>query len=131
MINPALSIVDAMNADETVFADLGGRIYAYRIPPEAQVPLALVMVPSSFPAARPTSQWWSYMVTIDIHSESPQTSLDISDKVMRLVPTVVGNTSGGVVADCQVESVTAITDGSWTPTRYRQIVTVELTAREP
>lgn len=131
MIDAALTMVDALNADSDIVADLGGRIYAYRIPPDAQVPLALVMVPAYFPAAAPTSEWWNFTVTVDIHTESPQLSLSIADKVMRLVPTVVGNTSGGVVADSQVDSVSAITDGSWTPTRYRQIVTVEVTAREP
>lgn len=131
MIDPALIMVNALNDDPNIFADLGGRIYAYRIPPEATTPLALVMVPASFPAASPTSEWWRYMVTVDVHAETPQASLPIADKVMRLVPSIVGSTPSGVVADCQVESVNSVVDGSWTPTRYRQIVTVEMTAREP
>lgn len=129
MIDPAAILVDALNNDPTVFADLNGNVFAYRIPPEAAPPLALVLVPSAFPAAAPTSEWWTYMASIDIHTETPAASQDIAEKVSRLVYSIVGDTSHGVVSDCQVASVTAITDGGWTPTRYRQIVTVDLTAR--
>ena len=69
------------------------------------------------------------MATIDIHSETPAESLAIADKVVAMAPTVVGSHSQGVVADSQVSAVAAMTDGGWTPTRYRQIVSVDITAR--
>lgn len=131
MIDASLTVLDAINADPEVSAELSGGVYAYRIPPEAVPPLALVMVQGTFPATAPSIEWWRHLVTIDIHAESPQVSLVIADKMKSLVSSIVGDTSGGVVADCQVDSINAIADGSWTPTRYRQIVTVDLTAREP
>lgn len=131
MIDPALILVDALNSDPDISNDLTGGIYAYRIPPEAVPPLALVLVPVTTPAAPPTVEWWESMATVDIHTETPQASLDVAQKVARLTPTVVGPRSGGVVADCQVASVSSVVDGGWTPTRYRQVVTVNLTAREP
>lgn len=129
MIDPAAILVDALNNDSDVFMLLSGGVYAYRIPPDAVPPLALVMVPAGFPAAAPSPEWWTYMATIDIHAEFPALSQEIADKVSRLSFSIVGETSNGVVADCQVASVAAVTDGNWTPTRYRQVVTVDLTAR--
>lgn len=131
MIDPAVILVDALNNDADISAALSGGIYAYRIPPDATPPLALVMVPMAQPAAAPTSSWWTYMSTIDIHTEAPAASQALADKVARLAFSIVGDTPGGVVADCQVASISAITDGAWTPIRYRQVVTVDLTAREP
>jgi hypothetical protein len=129
VIDVAAIVVEALNDDPEISAELSGGIYAYRIPPEATPPLALVMVPSAQPAAAPTVEWWTYMVTIDIHSEAPVGSLTVADAVTRMVPSIVGTHSTGVVADSQVDVITSITDGAWTPTRYRQIVTVDLTAR--
>ena len=131
MIDPSLILIDAILDAPEISAELSGGVYAYRIPPEATPPLALVLIPGAFPAAPPSDAWWDYLATIDIHSDSPQKSLQIAHAVSKLIPTVVGSSPNGVVADCQVDSVSAITDGSWTPTRYRQVVTVDLTAREP
>lgn len=129
MIDPCLILVDALNNDPGISASLSGGVYAYRIPPEATPPLALVMVPMSQPAAAPTSSWWTYMMTIDIHTETPAASQLLAELVSSLVFQIVGDTPGGVVADCQVASISAITDGAWTPTRYRQVVTVDMTVR--
>lgn len=131
MIDCAEILVDALNDDPDIFALLIGGVSAYRIPPEAAAPLALVMVPSANLAAAPSSEWWSFMATIDIHAEAPFASLTIADKVARMVPSIVGDHPSGVVADCQVMSIVSVVDGAWTPTRYRQIVTVDVTAREP
>lgn len=129
MIDPAAILVDTLNNDPDIFSTLSGGVFAYRIPPDAVTPLALVMVPSAFPAAAPTSEWWSYMATIDIQTDTPQSSLAVADLVSKAVYKVVGNYPAGVVADCQVDSIAAITDGSWTPTRFRQVVTVDMTVR--
>jgi hypothetical protein len=129
MIDPAAILVDVLSNDAGISAILSGGVFAYRIPPDAVTPLALVMVPAAMPAAAPTFEWWTYMATIDIQTDSPQSSLTVSDLVSQAVYKVVGNYPTGVVADCQVGSIAAITDGSWTPTRFRQVVTVDMTAR--
>jgi hypothetical protein len=129
MIDMPALLVEALNSDPEVFSTLTGGVYAYRIPPDAKTPLALVLVPGAFQGAAPTQSWWSFMATIDIHAENPADSMRIAELVTAMVPTVVGSHSQGVVADGQVSTITAITDGGWTPTRYRQIVTVDLTAR--
>lgn len=129
MIDAALTVVDAINADMDVVSELQGGVFAFRIPPEAVPPLALVMIQGSFPAAAPSIEWWRYLVTIDVHTDSPQKSMMIADKMKSLVSSIFGDTPGGVVADCQIDSINAVTDGAWTPTRYRQIVTIDLMAR--
>ena len=129
MLDAALTVVDAINGDPDVVAELSGGVFAYRIPPEAVPPLALVMIQGSFPAAAPSFEWWKFLVTIDVHSDSPQKSMMIADKMKNLVSSIFGDTPGGVVSDCQIDSINSITDGAWTPTRYRQVVTVDLTAR--
>jgi len=131
MIDAALTLVDAIQNDAALSAGLSGGIYAYRIPPEAQPPLAVIQVPTKTPTTQPQTAWWDIYASIDIHSEQPQQSVALADEMQRLVPTIVGITPGGVVADCQVVSTASIPDGAWTPTRYRQVVTVTLTAREP
>ena len=129
MIDTAALLVDQLNQDPNVAASLPGGIYAYRIPPDATPPLALVLVPGNFPAAAPTIEWWQSMATIDIHAESPAVSNNIADRITQVVTNIVGSYNQAVVADCQVTSVASIVDGAWTPTRYRQVVTVDLTAR--
>lgn len=129
MIDTASLLVEQLNLDPDVAADLSGGIYAYRIPPDASPPLALVLVPGNFPSAAPTIEWWQSMATIDIHAETPGVSSAIAEKVTQVVTNIVGSYRQGVVADCQVTSVASIVDGAWTPTRYRQVVTVDLTAR--
>jgi hypothetical protein len=131
LIDAALTLVNAIQNDAELSASLSGGVYAYRIPPEAAPPLAVVQVPFSRPSTSPQTIWWDIAASIDLHSESPQESVRLADEMQRLVPSIVGNTLGGVVADCQVDSTASIPDGGWTPTRYRQVVTVTLTAREP
>lgn len=127
----ALSLISAIQNDAGMSGGLSGGVYAYRIPPEATTPLAVIQVPVSRPTTDPATTWWDYTATIDIHSESPQESVALAGELQKLVPSIVGITPGGVIADCQVESTASIPDGGWTPTRYRQVVTVTLTAREP
>jgi hypothetical protein len=135
MIDLVAEFVRVVHDDPELSAALGTRVYGFRIPedadPPADTPLALVTPFQVVPAARPTSEWWNGLLSIDFHSEDPATSLRLADRMMKLAPTIVGVRSTCVVSDCQVESRQPIVDDGWTPTRFRQVVTVNLTAREP
>jgi hypothetical protein len=131
LIDAALIIADALRNDAEVSGLLTGGIYAYRIPPTANPPLALIQVPNMYPATSPQTTWWDVMASVDVHCEAPRDSVVISSEVQRVIPTIFGSHPSGVVADSQVESNHSVVDGAWTPTRYRQVVTVTMTAREP
>jgi hypothetical protein len=74
--------------------------------------------------------WWEHTLTVDVHAEQPSASHDLAVTVEAVVATLAGSHPEGVVADSTVDDTTFLEDGSWTPTRYRNIVTVALTARD-
>jgi hypothetical protein len=135
MIDIVRELVAVLHADAEIDAILGGAVYGFGIPedatPPANPPLALVMAFQTVPAARPSISWYRTLASVDFHSEDPGTSLALATRMKALAPTIVGERITCVISDCQVESIQPITDVGWTPTRYRQVVTVDLTAREP
>ena len=131
MIDLTAEFVAALADDAELAATLDDRVFGFRIPEKAEPPLALVLEFQTVPAARPTSEWWRGLVSIDIHAETPGESLALSKRVAELVPTFVGAHASCVIADSQVESIQAVIDDAWTPTRFRQVVTVVVAAREP
>jgi hypothetical protein len=133
VIDIVKDLVAFIRADDELSAALGTRIYGYRIPDsdDAVPPLCLVGAPSSVPSTRPQTTWWAYLATVDFHTDNPADSLALSSRLEQLAPSFVGFHSSSVVADSQVDSVQPVIDDDWTPTRFRQVVTVALTAREP
>ncbi len=131
MIDVTGILVRALADDAEITDFVGDRVFGFRIPKDAEPPLIVVMTNSQYPADAPAAEWWSSVTSVDVHTVDPALSAEIADVVRRVVPKVVGAREEGVVADSQVESVLSIVDDGWTPTRFRQIVTVDVTAREP
>jgi hypothetical protein len=94
-------------------------------------PLLVVVESQRIPAARPQTGWREHTLSVDIHGGTPGEAFDIASVVEVAAPTFVGVHATSVVTDCQVESVQPVIDDGWTPTRFRQVVTVVVTAREP
>jgi hypothetical protein len=132
-----LELVDAINDDATLSAALSTRVYGHRIPdpgakkPAASPPLAVVTVAQETPATRPQTQWWRTLASVDFHANDPATALELAARMRDIAPTIVGGRATCVITDCQVESIQPVIDDGWTPTRFRQVVTVDVTAREP
>lgn len=120
-------------ADMLTFLDgeVDGDLYGHRIPEGADVPLALVTLVSDRPGTAPQTPWWKTLVSLDVHSTDPGEALAMAQAIKELAPSFVGVHSNSVVTDCQVVSTQPLVDDGWTPTRFRQVVTVALTSREP
>lgn len=131
MIDLVREYVDAVNSDPDLAAVLGDRVFGFRIPEDAVPPLAVVQTFQYTPAARPTTAWWRGLVSVDFHSENPGESLALAARMTDIAATVVGVRATCVITDSQVESRQPVVDDGWTPTRFRQVVTVDVTAREP
>ncbi len=123
------ALVRVLSADTELSTSVGGRIYGGLIPSGAMAPLVLVQSVSSKPTTRPTTQWWDSIATVDVHSEDPLDSLSIAQAVEVIVNTVSGSQPEGVFAVCEATGIASIPDGAFTPTRFRNIVTVVATAR--
>ena len=124
-------LIDKIKNDAGVAAVVGTKVYGYTIPADVKPPLVLVSQMSAAPTTDPQTVWWDTMVQVDVHAEKPQQSHDLAQLVTDLLPTVVGSHDKGVVADSRIDSLQTVIDDGWTPIRYRQVVTVDLTAREP
>jgi hypothetical protein len=124
-------LISEIGSDSEIATYVGSRIYGYSIPQAAVVPLILITQVQTIPVTNPQTIWWDSMVTIDIHSNEPAESAAIAHLVMELLPQIVGGPETLVVADSRIDTCETIVDDGWTPIRYRQIVTVDLTAREP
>jgi hypothetical protein len=130
MIDIVRELVAAVKADTTLNTGVGGRVYGNRIPQGAAIPLILVTAAQNTPATRPQTTWWRSLTSIDVHAEDPAVSLALATRVQEITPTIVGARATCVITACQVESRLPVVDDGWTPTRFRQVVTVDLTARE-
>lgn len=122
----AALLVRALSEDPTITAPVFGE----SIPPDTSSPLVLVRSVVRRPGTAPMTVWWEHTLTVDVHSEQPSESHDLAVAVEAVIPTLAGSHLEGVVADSTVTDSTFLEDGSWTPTRYRNIVTVSLTARD-
>ena len=119
-------VVRQLSQDPTITAPVFGE----SIPANTDAPLVLVRSVVRRPATSPTTVWWEFTLTVDVHSEQPSESHDLAVAVEAATPTIAGSHPEGVVADSTVADTTFLEDGSWTPTRYRNVVTVYLTARD-
>ena len=126
-----VDLVAAASADSALESVLDGRIYGYVQPEGAPRPFIVITATSIVNVARPTRQWKNTLAVLNIHSEDAIESNDIATLVDEFVPTFVGIHDSCVVQDSQVESIQPVTDDGWTPIRFRNVVTVDLTAREP
>lgn len=119
-------LVRVLSADPSISVPVFGE----SIPANQAAPLVLVRTVMRRPATRPMTTWWTHINTIDVQAENPADSHDLSLAVEAVIPTLAGTHLEGVVSDATVDDTTLITDGSWTPTRYRNVVAVSLTARD-
>jgi hypothetical protein len=123
--DPVPTVMEALQAALPDVKVFGGAIPK----DENGTPLILVRSVIRRPATAPTTQWWLHILSVDVHSTDPAESSQLGHDAELTVNAIVGGQSGGSVAYCEVASVENIEDGAWTPTRYRNVLTVELTAR--
>ena len=117
-----------MSALSAKFPDI--KVFGGSLPKgEDSVPLILVRSVIRRPATAPTTQWWLHILSVDVHSTDPAESVQLAFDAELTVNAIVGGQDDGSVAYCEVVSVENIEDGAWTPTRFRNVLTVELTAR--
>jgi hypothetical protein len=132
-----LELLDAINDDTELATALGVKVYGHRIPdpgtrkPVPTPPLVVVTAAQATPSTRPQTQWWRTLASVDFHANDPATALELAARMREIAPTIVGGRATCVITDCQVESIQPVIDDGWTPTRFRQVVTVDVTAREP
>ena len=93
------------------------------------VPVILVRAISRQPATQPTTQWWRYYITADVMDLNPSVSQGIAWDAEFAINSIGGSQETGSVQYCEVSSVEQIEDGGWTPTRYRNVLTIEIVAR--
>jgi hypothetical protein len=119
-------VVRALSDDSSISEPVFGQ----SIPSDVAAPLVLVRSVTRRPSAAPSLAWWEHTLFIDVHSEDPSESHDLAMAVEQAVALLAGSHPEGVVANSTVDDTTFVEDGSWTPTRYRNVVTVSLTARD-
>jgi len=93
------------------------------------VPVILVRAISRQPATQPTTQWWRYYITADVMDLNPSASQGMAWDAEFAINSIGGSQETGSVQYCEVSSVEQIEDGGWTPTRYRNVLTIEIVAR--
>ena len=93
------------------------------------VPVILVRAISRQPATQPTTQWWRYYITADVMDLNPSASQEMAWDAEFAINSIGGSQETGSVQYCEVSSVEQIEDGGWTPTRYRNVLTIEIVAR--
>jgi hypothetical protein len=109
---------------------VNGQVFGESVPPNTPAPYVLVRSISRYPFTKPTTVWWRHTLTVDVHSEIPSQSFDIAVAVEKAIDQQIGSHPDGVVANALVESTSFFEDGSWTPTRFRNVVSVAVTARD-
>lgn len=124
------AFVQRLLADGAVTAHVGSQVFGESIPVGVEPPLVLVRSVIRTPFTRPTTVWWKHTIAVDCHSTNPGESHDISEAVEKAVDEWNGVDPTGVIANSQVENTSLFEDASYTPTRYRNVVTVALTARD-
>ena len=124
------ALVQHLLASPSVTSKVGQQVFGESIPVGAEPPLVLVRSVIRIPFTRPTTVWWKHTIAVDCHSTDPGESHDISEAVEKAVDEWNGVDPTGVIANSQVENTSLFEDGSFTPTRYRNVVTVAVTARD-
>jgi hypothetical protein len=120
-------VVGHLKSDETIEATVAGG----RLPDGATLPAVRVLTTQNMPAARPTLSWWLGMVQLDCLTSSAITAFDLAAKVVASLYDLIGNGSPVAVADVSVVDIQFVDDRDFTPPASRQIVTVDITARNP
>lgn len=122
-------IVRTLLNDQNVQDLVGDSVFGGYIPAGSEPPLILVRSVARRPSTKPTTQWWDTVTAVDVHSEDAAESFSIAEAAEKAVNTVEGTQPEGVVAVCEATGIASLEDGAYTPTRYRNVVTVEATAR--
>jgi hypothetical protein len=130
MLDLVPEMITWLEADTEVVVE-GFSVFGLRIPQDSETPLVLVTMVSQTPSTAPQTGWWRSLLALDFHSEEPGISREVAYHVATQAPKFAGIHGAAVVTDSQVVSNESIVDDGWTPTRFRQVVTVEVTAREP
>lgn len=123
------ALVRALSDSPEISGWATGGIFGGFIPKDAVPPLVLVKDVARRPTTRPTTQWWDLVAVVDIHAEDPAATFDITAPIEEAVRSVAGSQPEGVFQSCDAVGITSMEDGTYTPTRFRNLVTVEATAR--
>lgn len=125
-------IVNALKAATAVTALVPATsIVGGQVPAGAKAPMILVRGIARRPSTKPTTQWWDMAVSIDCQSEDPATAYQMACAAEDAINSIVGKNSGGVVQASEATGISIIEDGAFTPPRFRNTITAELTARKP
>ncbi|MFZ9392582.1 MAG: tail completion protein gp17 [Ilumatobacteraceae bacterium] len=124
-------IVNVLLADTAVKALIGDKVYGGIVPPNAVPPLILVRSIARRPVTNPTTQWWEIATAVDCQSEDPSGSFQLACAAEDAINGIVGAQTGSVVQASRVTGISSIEDGAFTPTRFRNVATAEITARKP
>jgi len=128
--DPVSVIVSALLADDKVATWTSGRVFGGSIPEGSVPPLIVVMLSTSRPTTSPPTQWRDYMVTVDVQAEDSGVSFQIASAAMLVLNKIAGTVTEGVVSSTEVTGMTSNEDGAFTPTRFRNALTVDMTARD-
>ena len=128
--DPVPVIVSALLADDRVATLTSGRVFGGFIPEGSEPPLIVVMLTTSRPTTSPPSQWRDFLVTVDVQAEDSGVSFQIASAAMSVLNKIAGTVTEGVVSSTEVTGTTAIEEGAFTPTRFRNALTVDMTARD-
>lgn len=130
MIDLVAEMLVWLKADSEIVGE-GFRCVGIRIPQDTPAPLVLVTMVSQTSSTAPQTGWWRTLLALDFQSEDPKLTREMAFHIATRAPQFAGIHGTAVVTDSQVVSNQSLVDDGWTPTRFRQIVTVEVTAREP
>jgi hypothetical protein len=123
-------MVSWLNDDTEIMVE-GFTVVGIRIPQDTPAPLVLITMVSQTGSTAPQTGWWKTLLALDFHAEDPKQTREMAFHIASRAPQFAGIHGTAVVTDSQVVSNQSLVDDGWTPTRFRQIVTVEVTAREP
>lgn len=123
--DPVSTIMTALQTALPAVEVFGGYIPATH----NSTPVILVRAISRTPLTQPTTQWWRYFLTADVMDLNPSVSQVLAWEAEFAINDIHGKEGAGSVQYCEVSSVEQIEDGGWTPTRYRNVLTIEMVAR--
>jgi len=128
--DPVPVLVQALLTDDKIANWTSGRVYGGFIPEGATAPLVLVMLTSSRPSTSPPTQWFDHLVTVEVQAEDSGVSFQIASAAMPVLNRIAGTVTDGVVSSSEVTGLSVFEDGAFTPTRFRNVLSVDMTARD-
>ena len=123
--DPVSTVMTALQTALPAVEVFGGYIPATH----DSTPVILVRSITRQPLTKPTTQWWRYYITVDVMDLNPSVSQGMAWEAEFAINSIGGSQGTGSVQYCEVSSVEQIEDGGWTPTRYRNVLTIEIVAR--